>query len=243
MNVIFINGYLKFRSQENFLYMIDWLKMIMSFSLTYFTQHDSERKYVNTFVITLTFEHFWSHLNRQKTVNQNSFKFVSFYPVRRTDDRVTEEKETSNESIELKENFYRWRSRRIWRRVFGRTTTFPLDVIVVLKLRCSRRNNGGLSWVIEWGSSSSSRLILDKPKSATTTCPFNFTKQFELFKSRWMMLHECKYSFTKKKLRKIFDYQMILPFQQRYLLHSVNVEANSMEYFDRELYFSTFHRR
>ena len=80
------------------------------------------------------------------------------------------------------------RSRSNCRRVFGRTTTmFPFDVIVVLVLRCSRRKVAEPS---KETSSSSSRLIRDKPKSATTTCPSLLTKQFELFKSRWIMLHE-----------------------------------------------------
>jgi hypothetical protein len=84
--------------------------------------------------------------------------------------------------------FYRCRSLNICRRVFGlTTTTFPLDVIVVLVLRCSRRKDvNELSFIPDGVVviSSSSRFILDKPKSATTTCPSALTKQLELFKSR-----------------------------------------------------------
>ena len=87
---------------------------------------------------------------------------------------------------------YLCRSLNNCRRVFGLTTTiFPLDVMVVLVLRCSRRklfdDPSGRDVVI---SSSSSRLIRDRPKSATTTCPSDLTKQLELFKSRWIILHE-----------------------------------------------------
>ncbi|CAF4909268.1 unnamed protein product, partial [Rotaria magnacalcarata] len=57
----------------------------------------------------------------------------------------------------------------------------------VLVLRCSRLklDDDGPSLICVFTlSSSSSRFILDKPKSATTTCPSDLTKQFELFKSR-----------------------------------------------------------
>ena len=99
-----------------------------------------------------------------------------------------EKKTSSSFRLIHQSKIYRCRSRNNCRRVFGRTMTiFPVDVIDVLVLRCSRRKTVPSLLGI---SSSSSRLILERPKSATTTCPSDLTKQLELFKSRWMMLHE-----------------------------------------------------
>ena len=142
---------------------------------------------------------------------------------------------------------YLWRSLSNCRRVFGLTTTiFPLEVIVVLVLLCSRRklpaSPSFICNVVVVVSSSSSILILDRPKSATTTCPSDLTKQLELFKSRWMILHEWRYSLNRRMKARWKPFPVI-PFQQLYLSHNVNVVATLRGWINHEWYSSTFHRQ